>query len=202
MPEEVSTPVAVTADQIQTMINTALAGHATKYEKQLNKMHESFAEQVKGIGSKPAEVATEGTPTADPKLAALERTIQDLNQKYTASEEKALKSEQKQVLSDALGTFSFASQKAREVAFKTFESQMSRSQDGEFFIGDRDIKTAIQEQMKELPGLLKPLAVSGSGSVGTQNTPGAGALTMDEIRAAKTPEALRAIAEQLKAFHK
>lgn len=166
-------PVAVTAEQIQEMITTAIAGYATKADKHFNKMHDSFSEQVKAL--KPAE--TEGTTTtgnvqADPKVAALERTLADLTKAHKAAEEKAIKAEQKQVLSDALSTFTFASEKARDVAASTLESQMQRSADGKYFIGDRDLKTAVAEEMKQLPGLLAPLNVGSSGATGTQQNVG------------------------------
>jgi hypothetical protein len=198
MPEETTNqpaPAAVTTDQINEMISSALAGHATKYEKQINKMYESFNGEVKKLATpKPAEQTTiDGTPqqAADPKFAALERTIAELTQKHSAAEQKAMKAEQRQALADAFGTYSFASDKARDVAFKTFESEMQRSDDGKYYIGDRDVKTAVADGMKDLPGLLAPKHVGGSGAVGTQessksnlNTLIKSQMTKDEIKQA------------------
>lgn len=167
------TPEVVTTEKIQEMISTALGGHATKYERQLNKMFEKFSEQVAQFTPKTDQTAVPATPgqqQADPKVAALERDFAELQKRHTAAEEKVMKAEQSQALSNALGSYSFASEKAKEVAVRTFESQMKRSENGEFFIGDRGLKDAVAEQMKELPGLLAAKNVGSSGAIGTQGS--------------------------------
>ncbi|HXS93177.1 MAG TPA: hypothetical protein VN736_01160 [Candidatus Limnocylindrales bacterium] len=180
----------ITAEQVQQMINTALAGHATKYERQLNKLHDSFSEQLKAP-TKPVEPAiqAEGGNAIDPKVASLERSLAELTKAHKAAEEKAVKAEQAKILSDALSTYTFASDKAREVALKTFESQMQRSKDGEYFIADQTVKDAVAQQMKELPGLLAPKAVGSSGAVGTANNVSIG---LDKlIKPQMTPEEIQ-----------
>ena len=179
MPEPTTTeaPVTLTAVQVNEMITTALQGHAAKYERQLNKQTELFTQQLQTVSTTPAPVKTpDGTPAVqvDPKVAALERTVADLTKAQLAAEQKAIKAEQSAILSEALGTYSFASDRAREVAVKTFESQMARSQDGQYFIGDRAVKEAVAEQMKELPGLLAVRPVGSSGAVGTKSNVNAG----------------------------
>jgi hypothetical protein len=189
----------LTAEKISEMITSALTGHAAKYEKQLNKMNESFSGELKKLTTPKTEsTAAEGTSTQDPKLAALERTIAELNEKYSAAETKAQKAEQRQALADALSTYQFASDKARDVAFKNFEMDMKRSDDGQYFIGDRDVKTAVAEGLKSLPGLLAPKPVSGSGAVGTQNTQMAS--FEQKVAAAKTPADFAAIYASNKAL--
>ena len=167
---------ALTAEAVQEMISSAVGGYAAKSERQFNKMFESVSEQMKAL-NKPAQ-ATEGGTTgntqADPEIAALKRTVADLTQSHKAAEEKALKAEQKQVLSEALSIYTFASDKAREVAAQVLESQMKRSQEGKYFINDQDLKTAVAEQMKALPGLLAPLNVGSSGATGTSKVEAGG----------------------------
>lgn len=169
MSDQATTAAPVTLEQIQEMITTAVTGHATKYERQLNKLHESFADQVKQITPAKVEATPEGATqtVADPKVAALERSLADLTKAHKAAEDKAIRAEQSAILSDALGTYSFSSDRAREVAVKSFESQMQRSKDGQFFIGDRSIKDAVTEQMKDLEGLLSAKTVGSSGAVRT-----------------------------------
>jgi hypothetical protein len=163
----------LTIDQVQELINSTVSGLAARQEKQFQKMLTPITEQLSGFSStfeelkqQPKTEPKKGdqTQTQDPKIAVLERQLNELKAQNEATQAKALKAERENALSKALGSFTFANDTARETAFKVFSNDIQATSDGQYVIGDQPLEVAVKTKMNDLTGLLAPKAVGGSGT--------------------------------------
>ena len=156
--------------EIEELINSTVSGLAARQEKQFAKMLQPVTETLSGFNTRFESLAQpqptpEPTPTTpDPKIAVLERQLNEMKSHSEATEAKAQRAEQDSALSKVLNTFSFANDVSRDTAFKVFSSDVKRSADGSFVLGDEPLDVAVKGRMNQLTGLLAPKAVSGSGS--------------------------------------
>ena len=200
MPEDNSnpqaTPEALTAESVAQMINQALSGYAAKNEKHLNKMVEGFTTKLNELVPAKPEPKQENQ-VQDPAVAVLQRQVAELTKSNEEAKVKAASAERENALSKVLGTYSFANEVARETAYKVFASDIKQTNDGEYVIGDQPLAEAVKSRMSALTGLLAPVAVSGSGGSSTSAPSSGGAITLEQIKAAKSPQALKEISERL-----
>lgn len=201
----------LTLEMVTEIVNKSVAGLASKQEKQFGSKFQSLNELIDGL--KPKETpaaATDTTTTAnntavDPRMSVLERQLKELQEQNKVALDKAAKADRENALSAVLASTQWASESARKIAFKEFASEMKDLGNGEYAIGDQPLAEGIKSRLNDMKFLLDTRKVGGSGASvnnGNESSPQAGQLTMEEIKAAKTPEQLQKISQRLAQIHK
>jgi hypothetical protein len=142
------------------------------------------------------EPEPKGGDKTDPKVRALEKQISSLTAKYEAaekarqeSERKAEEKERHAAIRSELSKFNFASDGAREAAFKIFRDDIRRGDDGSLIGGSEDAPLAqfIEDAMKQHEYLLAPKPAGGAGA-SSGNRKGTATVSLDDIKPGMTKE--------------
>jgi hypothetical protein len=134
--------------------------------------------------------AGETAKTRDPMVAALERQNKDLADRFKALEEtnrattaKAEEKERHAAIRGSLGDFQFASDDARDDAFRSFREDVKRGEDGELYGGDMvPLKDFIKTRMAAKTHLLAPKAVDSAGARANAGFVGGKQVQLEDIR--------------------
>jgi hypothetical protein len=195
-------------------VTKAIAAQAAASQKAMKLEMAKFAlkpDQAAADAAAAAEAAAAADALAlagkDPKIAALERSIRELTERNRVQEEatkasnlkaqekelKALETERQSAIRASLGDFQFASDDAREDAFRAFRDEVKRGDDGELYGGDFvPVKDFIKARMATKTHLLAPRDVTSSGAREHNGTQGGRQSQLEDIKPgmdAKTREA-------------
>lgn len=155
----------------------------------------------------PPPPAPNPEPPADPKpgdkspqVAALERQNKDLADRFKALEDQAkqtaARAEEKErhaAIRSSLGDFQFASDDARDDAFRAFREEVKRGEDGELYGGDMvPLKDFIKTRMGSKTHLLAPKPVDSAGARPNAGIVGGKRVQLEDIRAGMDPRAREA----------
>jgi hypothetical protein len=202
MPEENNNtqgaPEPLTAESVAEIVNTHINKFVASNKTDIAKMREkvtSLEGTLSSFQSAPAPTTTTSTEqtAADPKLSVLERKVKELEASNTAALEKAAKADRDSALNRVLSGYNFASDKARDIAYKTFSSDMKSIGDGEYAIGDQPLAEAVKSTMADLTGLLAAKNVGGSGASSGK----APALDTSQVRRGMSKDEMQALANEI-----
>jgi hypothetical protein len=144
-----------------------------------------------------ATTATDTTATEtgnaskrDPMVAALERQNKDLADRFRALEEtnrattaKAEEKERHAAIRGSLGDFQFASDDARDDAFRSFREDVKRGEDGELYGGDMvPLRDFIKTRMAAKTHLLAAKAVDSAGARANAGFVGGKQVQLEDIK--------------------
>jgi hypothetical protein len=133
----------------------------------------------------------------DPAYAALERSNKDFAARFKALEEKnaateelnkktnaqAEEKERHAAIRASLGDFQFASDDAREDAFRALRDEVKRGEDGELYGGDFvPAKDFIKARMATKTHLLAPKQIDSSGARQNTGMPGGRQVQVEDIK--------------------
>lgn len=126
----------------------------------------------------------------DPQLAALERANKDLLARFTAIEQEnkttkaqAEEKERHAAIRGSLGDFQFASDDARDDAFRSFREDVKRGEDGELYGGDMlPLRDFIKTRMAAKTHLLAPRAVDSAGARANAGFVGGKQVQLEDIK--------------------
>lgn len=195
----------ITKEEVQELINTTVSGLAARQEREFQKLIAPISEQIKTFGTFIEGVSNKGTQepqkaettqAQDPKIAVLERQLNELKAANEAAQQKAAKAERDAALSRALNGYTFANDASRDTAFKVFTNEIQTTSDGQYVIGDQPLDAAVKARMNDLTGLLAPKAVGGSGANSTNTTAGAPGVPL-EIKPGMKPEEYNTIFQNI-----
>ncbi len=136
----------------------------------------------------------------DPQFAALERQNKTLLERFAALEtenkntrSQAEEKERHAAIRSSLGDLAFASDDARDDAFRAFREEVKRGEDGELYGGDMvPLKDYVKTRMGSKAHLLAPKAVDSAGARQNAGMVGGRQVQFEDIKPgmdAKTREA-------------
>lgn len=189
-------PEPLTVEAIASIVNTEINKFVASNKTDIAKMRDqvtSFKTELDGIRTAPAKSESQTTEANDPKLSVLERQLKELQEQNVAAIKKAEKADADTALNKVLSQFTFASERAREIAYKTFASDMAKIGDGEYAIGDQPLAEAVKATMADLSGLLAPKNVGGSGATSGK----APAVDVSQVKRGMSKDEMQAIGNEL-----